>query len=199
MSVEHMAVVLHHSKSKGTDKLVLLGIANHAGDGGAWPSIATLAKYANVHERNVQRSIDKLVGRGELRVHVQAGGTREAPDHARPNMYDVLVVCPPWCDRTPNHRDTRKLAGGQPPLWIKGVAHTPPGGVAHTPPEPSIEPDHPEVVPQPQTARELERQARQLDPRPCQVCGMSQRLCEMKQTKLHREDQHHYEPPGARP
>lgn len=34
MSIEAMAVALHHSKTQGATKLVLLGIANHEGDGG---------------------------------------------------------------------------------------------------------------------------------------------------------------------
>lgn len=113
MSVEALAVVLHHSKARGTAKLVLLGIANHDGDGGAWPTIATLTKYAAANRRNVQKAIETLKGLGELRVHVQAGGTADLDDYSRPNRYDVLVACPPWCDRSKNHRDTRTVAGRQ--------------------------------------------------------------------------------------
>ena len=69
-----MSLVLHHSKSKGTAKLVLLGIANHEGDGGAWPSVATLMRYANMDRRSVQRAIQKLVEIGELQVLKQKGG-----------------------------------------------------------------------------------------------------------------------------
>jgi hypothetical protein len=105
MSVEAMALVLHHSRAKGTAKLVLLGIANHQGDGGAWPHVATLARYANVTERAVQDAIAKLVKAGELAVHAQAGGPRYMPDHERPNRYDVLVSCPITCDRTTNLRN----------------------------------------------------------------------------------------------
>jgi hypothetical protein len=61
VTAEAVAIALHHSTMKGTDKLVLLGIANHDGDGGSWPSIQTLAYYANVDVRNVQRSIDRIV------------------------------------------------------------------------------------------------------------------------------------------
>lgn len=154
MSVESLAVVLHHSKARGTARLVLLGIANHDGDGGAWPTIATLAKYAGgVDRRNVQRAIDQLVGKGELRVHVQRGGTGDIDDSSRPNLYDVLVTCPPWCDRTKNHRDTRTRSGPQPALLPvdkgggdsaaptqkqgEGAATAPPGGAAPAPPKPS--------------------------------------------------------------
>lgn len=103
MSVEAMALVLHHSRAAGTAKLVLLGIANHAGDGGAWPTIATLARYANTTERTVQRAIAQLVKLGEVRVHPQAGGL-VMRHFERPNRYDVLLACPAACDRTTNHR-----------------------------------------------------------------------------------------------
>lgn len=201
MSIEHMAVVLHHSKSKGTAKLVLLGIANHQGDGGAWPSLSTLATYANVDVRNVRKALAQLRGRGEVRVHVQDGGPRELDDQLRPNRYDVLVTCPPWCDRTPQHRDTRKRGtnASQLSLWKTPRTKAPPrtdspGG----PPDESAPLTTPQehsqqVVAQPQDAR-----ARPLDHRPCSVCSMPQRTCEARQTKLLPEDQHHYSP-GPRP
>lgn len=99
-----MSAVLHHSRSKGTDKLVLLGIANHYGDGGAWPTVATLARYANATERTVQRSLSNLVKLGELGIDRQAGGTHHMKDSERPNRYEVLVRCPNMCDGSTNHR-----------------------------------------------------------------------------------------------
>jgi len=102
-----MAVVLHHSQAGGTDKLVLLGIANHDGDGGAWPSVATLARYANVAPRNVQAAINRLVARGEVERERQAGGTHKTPSYSRPNLYHIKVVCPPECDRSAQHRINR--------------------------------------------------------------------------------------------
>jgi hypothetical protein len=107
MSVETIAIVLHHSRATGTAKLVLVGIANHAGDGGAWPSRYTLAKYAGCSEDNVRKAIKRLVGLGEVTVHVQRGGMPEDDDAWRPNRYDVLVTCPSDCDRTPQHRTTK--------------------------------------------------------------------------------------------
>lgn len=131
MSVETMALVLHHSRAKGTAKLILLGIANHAGDGGAWPTVATLARYANVTERAVQQSVAQLVQAGELYVHVQAGGTHQLKDHQRPNRYDVAVSCPPACDRTAQHR-LRDLPAAQDGLWITGVKSASPGEASFT-------------------------------------------------------------------
>ena len=83
-----MSLVLNHSKATGRAKLVLLGIANHQGDQGAWPSIATLARYANASERSVKRDIQDLVELGELVVE-----TNGAPVDAqyKPNLYWVTI------------------------------------------------------------------------------------------------------------
>lgn len=104
VSVEALAVALHHGAVVGTDKVVLLGVANHVGDGGAWPSLGTLASYANVSVRTVQRSLALLEKRGYIRVDRQAGGTKTTPEHLRPNRYEFLLGCPPTCDRSTNHR-----------------------------------------------------------------------------------------------
>lgn len=108
MSNEAMAIALHHSRSSGTTKLVLLGIANHDGDGGAWPSLATLATYAGgVSERTVSRAIGELVELGEISVERNAGGLRNCRDDRRPNLYHFLLSCPPECDGSKNHRVRR--------------------------------------------------------------------------------------------
>ena len=99
-----MSLALHHSNAKGTAKLVLLGIANHAGDGGSWPSVPTLAVYANVDERSVQRAVDQLIKMQEVRRDLQAGGLRGMADFDRPNLYHLTLSCPPNCDRTTAHR-----------------------------------------------------------------------------------------------
>lgn len=72
MSIEIMNRVWTESKSTGRARLVLLAIADHQGEIGAWPSIQTLAKMVNASERSVQRDIDVLVGLGELQVQHQA-------------------------------------------------------------------------------------------------------------------------------
>lgn len=102
-----MTAVLAHSRARGTAKVVLLGIANHDGDGGAWPSIATLARYARVSDRNVNKAIAALVELGELVVSIQAGGLPEMAEYRRPNLYAIKVACPPWCDKSASHRDLR--------------------------------------------------------------------------------------------
>ena len=143
MSIESIAICLHHSKAAKTEKLVLLGIANHDGDGGAWPSIATLARYANCSERHVQRAIQSLVELGEIRVVDQAGGNDETRRDRRPNLYKVLVRCPADCDGTSQHR-TRGDAhvtrsNGVTESNERGdISDT--NGVTPVSPEPSLEP-----------------------------------------------------------
>ena len=187
MSVESLAAVLHHSRAKGTAKLVLVGIANHDGDGGAYPAVATLARYANVDVRNVQRALDKLVSLGELVIELQAGGTPSMPDHERTNRYGVLVTCPPWCDRTTQHRDTRQsrqanLRGLATPRQQRPpVAPAPPPPVALAPPKPPSQPDPTAVGTQLQPAR------------PCAVCSAaSPAVCHDRQRKLTPADRHAY-------
>lgn len=88
MSIEIMNLVLNHSKAKGRAKLVLMGIANHQGDHGAWPSIATLARYTNESERSVKRDIQELIKLGELTVQ-----KNQSPmgDQYKTNLYWVTI------------------------------------------------------------------------------------------------------------
>lgn len=112
MTVEAMTLALNHSKSEGIAKLILIGIANHDGDGGAWPSIATLARYANVTSRTVQKHINTLIELGEIERIMNDGGTHHTPNHMRPNLYKILLRCPANCDGTTQHRMTNE---GEPP------------------------------------------------------------------------------------
>lgn len=197
MSVEALSIVLHHSRAKGTAKLVLLGIANHHGDGGAWPAVDTLARYANVTVRNAQKALDTLVGMGEVERFVQGGGLADFDDYLRPNRYVVRVTCPPWCDRTMNHRDTRSR---QAPLWKNRVSKSTPGvgsdrggvsestgeGVSHATPKPSIEPDDDQV---PASTTDRARDERPAEPVDLpDLDGLRARLRDQTAQFSHRED-----------
>lgn len=111
MSVEAMAIALHHSKAKGAEKLVLLGIANHDGDGGAWPSIKTLAKYAGgCSPRRATELVTSLVERGEISRDINAGGLAHLEAYERPNLYHFVLKCPPSCDGTRRHKEVEEDA-----------------------------------------------------------------------------------------
>lgn len=126
MSIEAMAIALHHSRAAGTTKLVLVGVANHDGDGGAWPALPTLAKYSGRSVRQTQSCLRELEELGEIVTHYQAGGTPDTPEHERPNLYEFTLECPASCDRSKHHR----LPGDR----GYGVKHTSPARVKHTSP-----------------------------------------------------------------
>jgi hypothetical protein len=88
MSIEAVSLVLNNSRATGRAKLVLLGIANHLGDQGAWPSISTLARYANASERSVKRDIQELIELGELRVELQNAPTNH---QYKTNLYWITI------------------------------------------------------------------------------------------------------------
>jgi hypothetical protein len=71
-----MNAVWRESKADGRARLVLLAIADHQGEIGAWPSIRRLAQMVNSSERSVQRDIQYLQKIGELRVEVQNAPTQ---------------------------------------------------------------------------------------------------------------------------
>jgi hypothetical protein len=71
-----MNAVWRESKADGRARLVLLAIADHQGEIGAWPSIRRLAQMVNASERSVQRDIQYLQKIGELRVEVQNAPTQ---------------------------------------------------------------------------------------------------------------------------
>lgn len=84
--------------------MVLVGIANHDGDGGAWPTIRTLAHYAGVQDRSVQNALVELIKLGEIDRVIQAGGTAEVAHYDRPNLYHFTLKCPPHCDGSRAHK-----------------------------------------------------------------------------------------------
>jgi len=88
MSIEAVSLVLNNSRATGRSKLVLLGIANHLGDHGAWPSISTLARYANSSERSVKRDIQELIELGELKVEIQNAPTKT---QYKTNLYWITI------------------------------------------------------------------------------------------------------------
>ena|ERR1700676_1484656 len=105
MSCEAVKWVLRNSKAKGSARLVLLSIAEHADRNGerAWPSIATISRETGVHRASVFRSLIVLVQIGEVEM-VRSGGGR----HSQTNHYRLKLVSPQlalpmpgrvaWCD-----------------------------------------------------------------------------------------------------
>ena len=88
MSIQVMQAVWQHSQSQGRARLVLLAIADHQGEIGAWPSIQTLAKMVNASSRSVQRDIQELQELGELKVEIQSAPTNR---QYKSNLYWVIL------------------------------------------------------------------------------------------------------------
>jgi len=88
MAIEVMNAVWKHSKATGRTKLVLLAIADHQGEQGAWPSLATLARMAGASERSVMRDIEELKEIGELEVKQYGSPTK---GRNKTNLYFVKL------------------------------------------------------------------------------------------------------------
>jgi hypothetical protein len=95
VSLKVMTWVFDESESTGTERLVLLAIADHADDETwtAWPSIERLAHKAKCSDRTVQRSIRSLADLGELTI-IEGGGSRKTHRYTV-NPQGRQIVAPP--------------------------------------------------------------------------------------------------------
>jgi hypothetical protein len=85
--------VLEHSYATGTDRLVLVVLAEHA-DKETWtcfPSVAIIAKEANVKERAAQGALHALQEAGEIDVEIHGAPYPKTRQQYRPNLYRVTV------------------------------------------------------------------------------------------------------------
>jgi X-X-X-Leu-X-X-Gly heptad repeat protein len=107
MSIEIMNAVWRESKADGRARLVLLAIADHQGEIGAWPSIKRLAQMVNSSERSVQRDIQHLQKIGELRVEVQ-----NAPTSGQYKSNRYFITLPSTSGVTESQSGVTDLASG---------------------------------------------------------------------------------------
>lgn len=87
MSIQAMQMVWTQVPCSGGERLVLLCLADHVGNGGkliAWPSIGRIAQRCQMSERGAQKAIRRLVEKGLLSV-VEGGG------RGRTNHYKLLL------------------------------------------------------------------------------------------------------------
>jgi hypothetical protein len=129
MSIESMSLALNLVDDRLTpsDKLLLVGIANHDGDGGAYPTLETLARYCGITVRGVQKRLEHVQVLGYVRRDINGGGSAKCPVHLRPTLYHLNLKAP------------GELQGTPPPV----PQFTPPGelqGTQTVPEEPSKEP-----------------------------------------------------------
>lgn len=103
-----LGAVLSHSMARGSDKVILLGIAlyqSQSEDGWASLTLAQISEFSKVHARSARRSIRAVAESGELLVETNGGEPigPNATEHHRPNRYRSIVACPEWCDGAPGH------------------------------------------------------------------------------------------------
>lgn len=93
MSIQWVGWVLDHSEATGSDRLVLLSLANHANQSGAcWPSVETISREARLSVRRTHDALRRLEAAGALvRLLNAATGDPDRPIRAdrRPNLYRI--------------------------------------------------------------------------------------------------------------
>jgi hypothetical protein len=150
----------YHSRADSSARLELLAIADHDGEGGAWPSVATLARMTRLSPSTVRRSVKALVALGEVTVYLQEGGTNRTPEGRRPNRYEITLACPTTCDGTARHacRECGERADhGEGCHRDRGVTRDTPTPVTRDTPTPvtAVTPEPPkEATPEPPRASE---------------------------------------------
>lgn len=142
MSVKVMSWVWDHSRSKKTERLVLLAIADCASDDGAnaYPSMAELMRKTGLSERGVQYAVKNLMTMGELFVSAN-GGPRGC------NRYRVIMSTPqavPPAEFAPPPQILRDTLSDSSQVWNVTPADpaprtvcTPPQTVRQTPADPA--------------------------------------------------------------
>jgi len=107
MSIHVLSWVLKKSKARLGSRLVLLVLADYAGEDGrgAYPSVDTIANEAVLSRRAVQAALRSLVDEGLIRdVGVSRYGTR---------VYDVLMADPGGADSAPAPSGEEDDTGGR--------------------------------------------------------------------------------------
>lgn len=141
MSVHAISYVLKHSAAEGTERTVLLVLANYANDEWqSWPSIETIAWETNCSPRQAQRHLRALLDAGRINMELQAAPDSRIPKDHRPNLYTITKTIERVrgdIGDTPNGGDiqgrgvTSKAEGGD----IQGKK-----GVTSMSPKPSLDP-----------------------------------------------------------
>lgn len=90
MSIQAVAWVLDHSKSRGVARLVLISLANHnnGGTGQCNPGQRRIAQEAGIGVGTVPLAIGRLVELGELEI-IDPGGSHRSARYRLPFAHDV--------------------------------------------------------------------------------------------------------------
>lgn len=162
MSVQALGWVLDSSPTSGTDRLVLISIANHAhkapvnGAWEAWPGVALIQKEAGLdRKRTVIDSLSRLVAMGALERVINGAPDMRIPTGKRPNLYRILLSHGVTRDDTPDLHSGVAAALG-------GVSLGDEEGCREATPKPSYEPS---------TSRRRARRGHSATPSPARDFG----------------------------
>lgn len=145
MSVQALAWVLEReSSTTGSDRLVLLSLANHANDAReAWPSIDTIMREAGIRRRQtVKDALGRLEAKRLIARLVNGAPDQRLRGDRRPNLY-VLAVDGgelPTGAREPSERGHGDRADGGTESAPAGAREPSPKPSGEPPPDPSGEP-----------------------------------------------------------
>ena len=137
MSIAVMSWIWKNSPTSGSERLILLAIADSANDEGvAWPSMETLAKKANLSRRYVIDILAKLEDEKHLAIERRRDGPRN-----KSNIYTVLMV------NKPSLPSEESITKGSEEALTRVVNHTSPDPSLKHNKEPSVKrartPKHP--------------------------------------------------------
>lgn len=144
MSVRVSSLIWDCSDSTGSNRLMLLAIADFADDDGwAFPSVATLARRCRMQRRNAIYTLAELEASGELEVKKKAGPFGV-------NLYRITLgenvqrSAPPVQQVAPQNHVQRSAPPVQPIVKTSATQCTTP--VQRSAPEPSLNRNEPSVV-----------------------------------------------------
>ena len=141
MSLKAIQYVWDNSKSKSTNRLVLIAIADNANDNGdAFPGIDGIAKKANMSIKAVQLSIQALERLGELQVFLGAGMKTISGWTNRYRIVMEGVKLPPPLGHDGKPVQARGVKPVTPRKIRDGVKPDTPDGVKPDTPKPSVKP-----------------------------------------------------------
>jgi hypothetical protein len=137
MSIKVMSHVWEHCRQKGSKKLMMLAIADHADDFGvAFPGVDRLAHKCEMTERNAQAILATLESGGEIKVDFNNG---ISTDHGNTNRY-YLIQYRRSLNITGEEISTPAKIARVKKSAPRGVKKSAPRGVKRASPKPSVEP-----------------------------------------------------------
>jgi len=107
MSVAAIDWVLAHSRTTGSDRLVLISLANHSsgepheGAWESWPGVSLIGQEAGLRrDRATTEAIGRLVAQGAIERHLNAAPDGRMAANRRTNLYRILLSGGMQCGRS---------------------------------------------------------------------------------------------------